>query len=175
MNKGFTIVELIVVISIISILSTIMLVDYGRGRTVIKKQQSVQTFVQAVRSAQNKALGGEVVNCTDSPCKYGVYVEDDSPTVLIFGDGTNGFTSNNAYDAGEEIIETYNMEEGILVARINPGGGPKMNILFEPPDPTVSFNPCGGCANINFEINDSPTNPDSIVVIVTNGGSVDIQ
>ncbi len=169
--RGFTIVELIVVISIISILSIIMLANYGAGRTVFKEQQSTQILAQAVRSAQNKALGGEVVNCTNPPCKYGVYIQDESSTVLIFGDGTNGFTSNNSYDVGEEIIETYSMVEGILITRINPGGGPKMQILFQPPDPVISFNPCGGCASINFEINNNP----SRTVIVRSGGSVDIQ
>ena len=171
MNKGFTIIELIVVISIISILSIMMLANYGAGRIAIKEQQSVQILAQAIHSAQNKSLGGEVINCTNPPCKYGVYIQDESPAVLIFGDGTNGFSSNNAYDAGEEIIETYSMAEGILITKINPGGGPKMQILFQPPDPVISFNPCAGCADINFEIN----NNSQRIVIVRSGGSVDIQ
>ena len=168
--RGFTIVELIVVISIISILSIIMLANYGQGRAIIKQQQSIQTLAQAVRSAQNKALGGEIINCTIPPCKYGIYIVTNSSTISIFGDGV--VLNNGEYEPGEEI-EFINLEEGVLVTLITAppaaGGIPDVRIFFEPPDPTISFRPPFGATSIVLTITGGRT------VTVGTRGSVDIN
>ena len=140
--RGFTVIELLVVTVIIGILSTVMFANYRQGEQQLAEQQSLQTVVQAIRAAQNKALGAAEIVCDDPPCKYGVDLDRlaHPTTLIVFADGTAGPASNNGdYDLGEEI-EIFGLEEGIEVINVLPGPD-KTRILFEPPDPVITFEP----------------------------------
>lgn len=165
--KGFTLIELVVVTAIIGLFAVLMLVNYRGGSQGLAEQQTLQVIAQSVRSAQNKALGAHNVTCVPSPCVYyGVHFDTSSTAIRVFA------SNDNQYDSGEEIAgETRELESGVLITGISSnyvcGASMCLDILFEPPDPTVSFNPAGESATITITGGRSVT--------VGKGGSVDIQ
>jgi len=173
MKNGFTLIELMVVTAIIGLLATFMLANYRAGSQQIREQSSLQAVAQAIRSAQIKALGSEEINCTgpppNSPCKYGVHFAKDDTRVIVFGDGRNGKAKNNQYDAPEENIEEYELNRRVSITSVSVDGSNHLSvdILFEPPDPEVSFNPSGNTATITITGGRSVT--------VGRGGSIDIN
>ena len=163
--KGFTLIELIVAVSIIALLSVFMITNYKEGSTNFDERMSIQNIAQVIRLAQNKALASD---CAVAPCRFGVHFDTSSTTIKIFDDAN----LNNQYDAGEEI-ETAELEEGISITSLSPSyscnvSDECLDILFNPPDPTTIFNPTG----LDF-VTITLTGGSSVVV--GRGGSVDIN
>ena len=169
--RGFTLVELLVVMTIIASLATLMLVNYRTGSQNFAEQRSLQNIAQAIRSAQIKALGSELacIPLPPIPIFYGAHFDTTSSEIMIFAS-----CDDDQYDAGEEFIgETKELEQGVSITSFSFSyscgvSSICLDILFEAPDPTVSFNPSGGTsATITI------TGGRSVTVGL--GGSVDIN
>lgn len=159
--RGFTLIELLVATSIISVLSVLMLVNYRAGSQKLAEQRSIKNIAQAIHSAQNKALGAEEASCSPSPCVfYGAHLDMTSQDVIVFA------SNDNKYDAGEELPgETKKLEGNIIITFLSPSSGDILDILFAPPDPTMSLNPSGTSVDITITGGKG--------VRVSAGGSVD--
>lgn len=70
--KGFSLVELLVVIFIISLTAGILLVSYGDDRAAKELEASSREFAGALREAQNYALTGKLIGSGTIPCGYQV-------------------------------------------------------------------------------------------------------
>ena len=148
MARGFTLIELIVVISLIGFFSVFMLANYRGGRAILAEQRSAQTVAQSIRAAQNKALASE---CDTPPCRFGVHFDTSSQRIEIFIDSE---VMNAQYDPGEELAdESYKLEARVFIENLSPNyscpsppdlEATCLDILFDPPDPEVIFNPSGG-------------------------------
>lgn len=164
--RGFTLIEVIVVFSIISLILATMLINYRGGSRSIESRNSAQEIAQSIRSAQNKALGGE---CTSSSCRFGVHFDISKTFFVIFEDGAMNL--NGKYDAGEEV-ETIQLGSNILITSFSSsyacGLSSCADVLFTPPDPAISFMPQG----VN-SLTISITGGKSVVVEKT--GSIDIN
>jgi prepilin-type N-terminal cleavage/methylation domain-containing protein len=68
--RAFSLIELLVTISIIAILSVIVLAGLNNGRTEKELEGAAQIVVSAVRDAQNKALTGSQFVANTTPCSY---------------------------------------------------------------------------------------------------------
>lgn len=134
MNKrGFTLVEVLVVIAIITIISGVMVVNFRQSEQGSKLQRSAQQTIQGIRKAQNMALSsmeheGQVYDY------YGVYFDKQNMpnSYHIFA------SDNKVYNAGEEI-ETISLESGMVIDSISTGN--QLNLTFLPPYAFVEFNP----------------------------------
>ena len=140
--RGFTLFELVVVMAIISLLAGFMLANYQGGRATLAEQRSIQTVAQAIRAAQNKSLASD---CVAPPCRFGVHFDTSVQKIEIFND-TN---MDAQYDPGEElVVESYRVESRVDIIDLSPsyvcGEARCLDILFDPPDPIVIFNPSGG-------------------------------
>lgn len=67
-NKGFTLVEILVVVAILSFLAVIVLSDFFSFKKKSDLNNNVQEFVSVLKLAQNKTLSSE------NYYKYGVYI-----------------------------------------------------------------------------------------------------
>ena len=131
-KSGFTLVEMIVVISIIALISTIMLTNYRGGQKESTLQRAAQQVVSDLRRAQNMAISTKELGTTYG---YGVYFNSSGyPTsYILFADADN----DKYYDIGEEVEAAIELPTHIQINSVSPS---PVHIFFLPPDPTTFIN-----------------------------------
>ena len=135
MSKGFTIIEFLIVISIIGIFSVITIPNYRSAQQQLALQRSASKLAQDIRRAQEMAMSTEELSTGDLPEGYGVYIDKgESDRYYIYAD-ING---NERYDSGEEQGEAIYLEKEVCIETFVP---PSVNfsINFKPPDPVVKM------------------------------------
>ncbi len=132
-QSGFTLVEVLVVISITVLLSAVLIVynRSGESQIVLLKEQA--KIIGILLRAKNLALqiyspdGGGVV------CGYGVHFDIVKSEFLIFKDLADlCASSDNKYSGLSEDLEKH-----LLDSRLKFLSSEFIDILFIPPDPTV--------------------------------------
>jgi len=142
MKKSFTLVELLVVLSIMGFLSLVAFSGIKSSQSNLSVLRSAFALVSEIRKAQEWTLGQK-----DGMTRYGVYVKNgNSPTdpgeIILFADKNN----NGTYQFGpgqNEKIEDFiadkkGLEKGVFVKSITPNS--QLNIVFEAPQPIIYFN-----------------------------------
>lgn len=69
-KKGFSFIELMVVIAIIGIMTAVTTVSLGNTRTKKEVEVAAREVAAAIREAQNYALAGKQVSGAEYPCDY---------------------------------------------------------------------------------------------------------
>ena len=145
-EKGFTLVELMVVVAIIGILSAMVSLNYRSGQRELALQRAANKLAQDIRVMQERAMAVEKsVECfkEDGTLKFtaykygfGIYAENKDGKrnkYTLYGD-CNG---NAKYQDVPDEKYTIDLVD-FNVAQISPANGfNKLNIVFEPPDPSV--------------------------------------
>ena len=86
-NKGMTYVELIVVLSIFSIMTSIVLFNYGEFQAKVDIRNLASDIALKIVEAQKSALSGKLpTQATGATWKpsYGVYLNISTPTEFIY-------------------------------------------------------------------------------------------
>lgn len=147
--NGFTLVEVLVVIFIIGLISSILIVNWRKNEGQYRLQRTAQLIVQGIRKAQNMGLTSSAIPNPSTGLKEipkGGYVvlvsrlSAENTYYKIYAD----FNDNENLDSGEEV-EKVNLERGIIIEHIryqpSNGQSSSTNIIFTPPDPTVDLQP----------------------------------
>jgi len=136
-SSGFTLTELLVVISIIIILTSISVPVYQGAKRQLALQRAVNKLAQDIGRARQMAISVKEHGGTIPLGGYGVYFvvnpassEYDS---YIYADNS----ANGRYDSGEEI-EVISLEKETKIKEVG-NGSQKYSINFTPPDPVTSF------------------------------------
>ena len=111
-KKGFTLIELMVVVSIMILLSALLLADFRSGQRRYVLNQSVQRLASDLRKAQNMAMGGVDVAVLEY---YGFGIETnpaERPTSYRFYADKNG---DQEYDDNDDILETVTLVGGVMI------------------------------------------------------------
>lgn len=161
-NKGFTILEITVVISIIGLLAVVILFSYqGEGKQ-FALSRSAHQVAQKLRQAEEMAMssqktpagwiygegifpkGGYGIHFaidSENPENYYIYLfadcdgegdYDNSGSASSCEEGESGASSSL-----NEIIENITLEEGIKIKSLSPVS--VLDITFTPPDPKVTI------------------------------------
>ena len=142
-EKGFTIVEILVIIPIIAILSSFLIL-YNRStekQLILFREQA--RLISTLNRAKGLALAffrepsGEIV------CSYGVRIfPDPVSSYVIFKDlpGVSGTCSdsNNSYDDPSENFSSVVQVDKAIEIEIT--ATTLINVVFIPPDPRVVLN-----------------------------------
>jgi len=181
-KSGYTLVELIVVLFIISLILSIFLVDYKKGGRELSLQRAVQKLAQDIRKAQEYALASKEIGPSGSEMVpeggYGIHLEESETNSYIFfadcdnnqsytpGNSVCGFSPNNF----PEKIKEIKLESGVEIKNISPLSN--LDITFVPPDPTIHISG-GDTAVITITLTSDPTKTKTI--IINKAGLIEIQ
>lgn len=147
---GFSMIELLVVISIIGLVATLALVNYRNGQRKYILTQAVQQLVSDIRKTQNMALSGFDISSQYNG--YGIYIAKNESSYLIYGNKN----SDPNYQPSDDIIETISLPVIINIKSVSPASN-KLHVFFEPPQPITYLNgnnTAGVSENITLELED---------------------
>ena len=198
---GFTVIELIITVSIVSIIMTVILFNYGTFTDNLALSSAAQEVAIAIRQAQTYGLNVKEVSVGSGQFTcYGVYFDPtDSSTnkrYVLFADKIlpGLFCGDKKYDPtvdcgaiGTECIEQFNFRNGVIISSIDSSScGPissarTLDVIFTRPNPDadINFFNNGGNAVCQTELNGKVilTSPKgkTITINIENTGQVSIQ
>ncbi len=147
-NRGMTYVELIVVLGIFSLMSSIMIFNYGAFQSKVDIKNLANDvaikIVEAQRAANFGILPSGAVGSDWKP-SYGVHfdIDADNKRFIYFVDLAN----LGIYDGGSELLEQINITKGNFIDRIDIYNGitavtpnpTSMTITFTRPSQEATF------------------------------------
>ena len=149
-KKGFTLVELLVVLAVIAILSGILVANFPEIRQQLALKRAAYKLAQDIRWVQEMAMSSaefkESEDCLDPSAftayGYGIHidlspVQGSNKSYILYAD-TNG--DEDYTSVADCIIKTVSLEEkGIVIKEIQNVVGEKVTINFKPPNPKVNI------------------------------------
>ncbi len=144
-SKGFTIIEIVVVIAIILVIFTISIANFPAIKLQFALLRTTYKFAQDLRTAQNLALSANQYSNPTGQCSkvagYGIYIyTPQNQQYSMYADNNTSGNANNQYDSGDcfaqQIIST---EPGVVIKKICNVVGSNVSIDFSPPDPTTTI------------------------------------
>lgn len=148
--KGFTLIEMLIVISIIIILTSITVPIYQGSKKQLAIQRAVNKLAQDIRRAEEMAMGVKEFKGSFPSGGYGIYFNTPDRYTL-FADSN----SNEQYDGAGELVEDIFFETGVQISQLSPAS--PLTIVFIPPDPTTRINSGVSPAAILLKIDNSTT------------------
>jgi len=169
-NQGFTLLEFIIIMGLISFLSAVLLVSSQQQEKRLALKRSTFKLFQDLREIQGRAMSGQAINCGSSNTySFGFYFNNDS--YIIFADCNN----NQQKDSSDEIIREVEMENGVEIYTTNPS---PLTIVFSPPDPVTYINGSSAKqdAKITIALSSNPADANNQKKIKINtAGMVEIE
>ncbi len=168
LTAGFTLIELMVTISIMAIISGVVFLSFPRLNQTVLLNRAARELTLALREAQGRATSVAPLPISGKfPKDYGIHVKAGSKTFFLFSDKNddleckmNDEMNNPTKQCDDaaleseakcdgECVKRYEFTNGIQIKEIVfPGGAipGEANILFYRPDPsmTVSDGPEDG-------------------------------
>lgn len=144
--RGFTLIELFVVLSIIVLLTVIILPNYNAQNQELGLEHSANLLAQSLRKALEKTMSADEYEGIIPPGGYGLYLrkQGESYQIFLFADCDNNqlWSDDDTCNGFPEEIEDVELENGVKIEKLSPRltPGQKLHIAFEPPDPTIYFN-----------------------------------
>ena len=171
-KKGFTIIEILVVIFITVVLSAIVFANYRSGQQQLVLKRTAYKLAQDIRRAQSMA-GLESPKCDNSDYRYayGIHLKINDPkTYILFSD----CNVNQKYNSeGDENLEDIELEKGVKIKSLE--GNNILDIVFVPPDPVVFIRGSVNISSIKITLclEDDPAEIKEIIVY--RSGLIDID
>ena len=134
-QKGFSLMELMVVIFIVGVASSIVVMRYSSNRNFKALYLGSKQVADDIRMAQNYTFGALETGGANPDGGYGIRFSKDSNGYIIFGDKSIAPANpNKTYDAGEEF-QTINLPEGVEVTSLKIGAATPndVDIVFTSP------------------------------------------
>ncbi len=194
-SKGFTVIEMLVTISIVTVIMGTVLFNYGTFNGNLALSSATQEMSIAVRQAQTYGLTVKEVSIGGGQFSsaYGVYFDPsgspDSYYLFADIDGDRKYDVGNGCGSGAtECVERFMLRNGVRVSGICdattcPLSAPvrMMHITFLRPNPdaviyfTNSGNNIVGSASVTGKVTLSAPNGDSATIVIESTGQVLVQ
>jgi prepilin-type N-terminal cleavage/methylation domain-containing protein len=183
--KGFTLIEMVVVIGIFGVVSAIVLFNYNQFRSNTILTNMAYEVALSVREAQiyGVSVRGSAGNSPSFSKPYGIYIPNgETNQYLLFADdGDNAYSGTTCETPGTDTCVTpyallgNNKFEEVQVEINNqceiPAGG--LNIIFKRPNPEPFIN--GDSRISRAQIKLSSPDGTSRYVLVANNGQISVS
>ncbi len=171
-GKGFTLIEILMVIGIMIFMTVLVLPNWRRGNQGLAMERALHQIAQDITRAEEMALRAQFFQCQTGSIKgYGVYWDRAAmpDSYILFAD----CNSSNQYESQvDSIVETIALEPGVAISSLSPD--PSFSIVFAPPEPAVTIKPGNPSqAQIVLTLDSEPGTTRTITV--TSRGIIDIQ
>jgi len=161
-SKGFTIIEMLVIIGTLSLISAILIINIrsgGQQVILFREQAKILSIL-----SKAKSLGVATFGKTGVPCGYGVHFEAPS-TFLIFKDLAGDCqVSDKRYSGGAEIYEAFQLDPVLKFDTLT-----LSDVIFIPPDPSVVITPSQDEATVVIKVIKSGT---SATIKINSAGQI---
>lgn len=142
-SAGFTLIEILIVLAIIIIITSIVIFNIGSERQNSALFRSAQKLSLDLRRAQTYTLSSKVFKTQGVPCSWGIHFNGvGSTNYIIFADSASAVNCSDRdfirASSGSEDFETINLESGIIISGLSNN---LSDVVFTPPDPIVTFVP----------------------------------
>jgi len=142
MNKGITLVELLVSISVMVVVSAALLVNWHPAQDSFALRRSAANLSADLKKAQQSSISTKEFNCSSSPGEeydgFGIYLTTNTPASYQMYENCS---VDYVWDSGEEI-EVFSLEDGVEINSLEVSGIPvaTLDLLFIPPNPDIYIN-----------------------------------
>lgn len=112
--RAFTLIEVLVVVAIIGIASTVILVSFAGKRQSRNIERGAGEVLASLREAQNYALSGRAGSISENNVYYGVNFTADSPAYsVVSSNGTIGsYSLKNGVQFSESVSARFMIPRG---------------------------------------------------------------
>ena len=175
MRNGFTLVEIIVVIFIISIFTSITLLNYRRMEAQYALERAAHKLAQDLRRAQEMAMSTREITSGAElivPTGYGIHFNRDAWPNYYCLFASLDHNRQRGEGRYQDLEPQIFLERGVRIANLQPATS--FSILFTPPNPTTWINgrSAGSQAIITISLEVDPTKTKNIRV--NNAGLIEI-
>mgnify|MGYP002395996535 CR=1 FL=1 len=192
-RRGFTLVELLTVIAIITIITSVLMTGWGNSRETQLITNNAYEIAIEVREAQKSGQSVLQRPGSGATYAYGIHIPPRGSAGLDYIVQFSDLNENDAYDAGEEV-ETLDFESGVVVKAVclipqgspdfydvsvsNPGwctgnAASAVDVLFKRPleDALIKIHPSGpsNYAGIEFVVGSDATSFSKVVNVLFTG------
>ena len=190
LNRGMTYVELIVVLSIFSIMTSIILFNYGKFQTNVDIKILANDIASKIIEAQKSSISGQLNLSASLNWKpsYGIYFDtssvDNKKIFTYFAD----LNQNSLYDTSScsgtgECLDRITITKGNFISeiRINgtdcPATVANLNVIFKRPDSSaiITSNPALSCSISYVQVTVSSPQSISSTIKVYPSGRIQIN
>lgn len=143
---GFTVIELLVVVSIIVIFPAIVIANFPQIRLQFALSRVAHTFAQEVRRTQDLSIASmqyrDSFGNIQAISGYGVSIDISAmgnKKYIIYADSKPGNKQHDVTDYTVKSVDFSADEPGIIIKEINYVLGSSVSVNFTPPDPQVTI------------------------------------
>jgi type II secretory pathway pseudopilin PulG len=163
LNRAFTVVELLIAVSIFVFMTALLVARYGNFNQNVLLTNTAYDVALEIRTAQTYGLSirsvtdavdpddpNPVSNTAVFQNAYGVHLVKDSSELILFSTPSYGSDANNTYDdtdtSGDTDIAVSTLRRGSKISSMCVGSGPgdcddtsvsEMDITFKRPSPSA--------------------------------------
>lgn len=169
MNKGFTLIEILVTLGVMALLSSIAILytRTGEQQIILFKEQA--KIVSVILRAKSLAIQ-TFAETPAGVCGYGVNFSLDGQFILFKDLAENCAASDKIYSGPAENFEVNQLDPALRFSQLDLN-----EVLFIPPDPQTVITPApaaNGAAIIKISVRDGATES---VIKVNKAGQVTTQ
>lgn len=171
MKKGFTIIELLVSLSIFIVITAMVVANFRAGSRGDDLRISAEAMVSNLRKAQNMALAGQPTNDIVPPGGYGLYFNLATPDRYIIFADMNG---DKVYNSGEELADgLVTLPREVRIISVSPVI--VSTVVFKPPKPTIFINNDPSNETLSVTLKHTSSEQTRVVTVNRVSGRIDIE
>lgn len=159
---GFTLIEILVVLAIMAVISSVLIADYRTGQKKYSLDAAAQNIVSDLRRVQSMAMSG-TTKTAEIIYDYGIHFDANTSYYTIFADKqANSQRYSNA--TADVMIERVNLENQVKVVAVSPNSS-GLDVVFEPPNPKTYINKnSSGPATITLQYGNDTSRTKTITI-----------